>query len=534
MELLNEIWSLIFREHLPLLDVIRCRLVSKRFKFLVDHLHPTELFVYHYSPEASRFTDRYERESTRWMQWRKYQFHLEANSSFQIMFSNLRFLQLETHLDKKFNLEIFNEFAQLEQLYLNSVVISRSQTLKLPKLKVLSIELYSDNESKRRDIYRPLDYDREPRLVLDCKLEQLIGARSTLLQIKHPECVQHLEDKNLCRFELKLEELISFKNLRILYSPLTDAALAAFPFFEHLQELHLDRHNQTTTRYQLMIDQLLSKRRELKRDIKIYFAGILVTELGLIECLTLYDKLRFYHLLADRVPNETMLQYSEFETFVNNFDVLQLLRRNQIELNRKLPVDFFDKFANLKWVYMTKIDDPEWFVWFLSRCRRLAELSFKRESLTQPILNRLPVACRHLTSLSISDCDAGLVYPRLDLSPLYDLKQLCSLSLRINDANPDGTFDLGILFENCRYLTNIHLTYILIQVNRDGLYDVYTYREEKRLGVRRPEKKHPGNNCNLSNLKGTYRYTELKSSLNELTQECQVFKEFQEAEEKSG
>ena len=65
------------------------------------------------------------------------------------MFANLRFLQLDTEIvesKNEFKLEILNEFVRLEKLYLNTVVISRSRTLRLPELKVLSLKLESYNE----------------------------------------------------------------------------------------------------------------------------------------------------------------------------------------------------------------------------------------------------------------------------------------------------------------------------------------------------------------------------------------------------
>lgn len=518
MDLLDEIWSLIFREHLPFLDAVRCRRVSKRFKFLIDQLRPAELFIYAYTP-ASCFTYRYESESTMWMQLRKWDFYLESNSSFQIVFANLKFLQLEKCLNKKFNLEFFNEFVQLEKLYLNLVVISRSQTLKLFKLKVLSIKLVSDNEHECRYRYGPLDYDREPRLTVDCKLEELLGARSSLFQMNHPECIRHLErdpSHPLWPSEMQLEQLILFKNLRILHSRLTETILAAFPFFEHLQELHLDRYEKTAN-YQL-INQLLSKRHELKRATKIYFTDILVTKSGqLIGCGKLHKKIRFYHQLADCVPREIKIDYSELEIFLNESDVLQRLRSNQIELNRRLPADFFDKFPNLKYVSVSKIDDIEWLAWFLSKCRRLTELSFERVFLTQPVLNRLPVAGRNLKNLSITDYRprSHLNNTRLDLSPLYKLKQLISIKLEIDDTNPDTSFDLGIILEKCWYLVEVCLKYISISVNKDSLYDVYTYR-----GVGKP-----GNVSCLSNLRETCRYEELKANLNSILQECRDFQE---------
>lgn len=46
MELLDDNWRLIFSEYLDLIEAVRCRLVSKRLRFLIDQVHPTELLFY--------------------------------------------------------------------------------------------------------------------------------------------------------------------------------------------------------------------------------------------------------------------------------------------------------------------------------------------------------------------------------------------------------------------------------------------------------------------------------------------------------
>ena len=97
MELLDEIWHFIFTVHLGLVETVRCRRVSKRFKSLVDQLHPTELLVYDHWP--SSYAASYHRDDrSYWIQL--YRFELESNSSFQIVFANLRVLELDISLKK--------------------------------------------------------------------------------------------------------------------------------------------------------------------------------------------------------------------------------------------------------------------------------------------------------------------------------------------------------------------------------------------------------------------------------------------------
>ena len=537
MELLDEIWSLIFREHLDLLDMIRCRRVSKRFRFLIDQLRPSELFIYFICPNVNS-TYRYERASAIWWQWRKQPFRLEVNSSFYIVFANLKILQLEMALyNEDSPLEVFNEFVKLEKLYLNDVVIARSETLKLPRLKTLSVRLKSADEHEREECGRifPLNYDRQPRLVIDCKLEELLGARSNLLVLKHPECIHHLEIPALMPFRpgMKLEELALFPNLRTLHSPLTQAVLDAFQLFGHLEELHLDYNfphrwrlffpekRETKIRF---IKQLLEKNAELKRKTKIYFNHILITK---FEERFFHEKFQIYHQGADCVRDKVRIEYYKLIHLLNDSDLAQTLSRNQIELDRGLPKDFFDRFPNIKNVCVKRtVENVEWFTWFLARCPRLIELLIKRQFLTQPLLNRLRVATKNLRSLHIYQgyrSSDG----RLDLSPLYELKQLCSLYLQIDDADPDSQFDLGILLEKCRYLVETRLNQIEILLDRrTGLYKVFTH-----TGA------HPDSTLNsypfspqFLNLRATFGKAELQSNLEVILQECRDFQEKQRAD----
>ena len=98
MELLDEIWHFIFTEHLDLVETIWFRRVSKRFKSLVDQLRPTELLVYDHSPSTYAASDHAgeDRDPSHWIQL--YRLELKPNSSFHIVFANLRVLELNMPL----------------------------------------------------------------------------------------------------------------------------------------------------------------------------------------------------------------------------------------------------------------------------------------------------------------------------------------------------------------------------------------------------------------------------------------------------
>lgn len=122
---------------------------------------------------------------------------------------------------------------------------------------------------------------------------------------------------------------------------------------------------------------------------------------------------------------------------------------------RRFLVDFFEKFPNIKRVSIGKrVKDEDRFLWFLSRCTRLTELSTGREFLTQSLLNRLPAVCGPLKVLAITRVPSS----GLDLRPVYGLKQLFVLRIDSNDANLDSPLDFVALFESCRYLVQLSLT----------------------------------------------------------------------------
>lgn len=323
MKLLDEIWRLIFTKYLDFVDTARCRLVSKRFKYLIDNLGPTELAIYDCSKfynQLEKFYVDHDREPVYWIQLSKLNFfRFKPNSSFQIMFKHLKFLQIylslnalsrdEKKLFKKFNLEFLNEFTSLEKLYLNEVSISRSQTLRLPRLKVFSIELFSRREAREDPRFYGINYRKQPFLVLDSKVERLFCARATLLVINHPECIEFLECR---RDEFKTEQLAQFKSLKVIYLPASESVVAAFRVLESLEELHLNKYDRYANRDQQrgnLIRQLINERGTSRRNVKIYFSDILLPFKGPLFAACLQLRIEHYHELIGRVREVSFVWY---------------------------------------------------------------------------------------------------------------------------------------------------------------------------------------------------------------------------------
>ena len=519
MELLDEIWRLIFAEYLYLVDTVRCRRVSKRFKFLVDQLGLTELFVYGHMPSICG-SDGYrdDRNPSHWIQL--YRLELEPNSSFQIVFANLRVLELDIVVGKtfksgkEFNLELLNEFVRLEKLYLNTVVISRNQTLRLPSLRVLSLTLYSTEEYaecsarwKERIIY-----SRQPRLVLDSKVKRLLCYRTKLLVVKHPECIEFLECDGS---DLETNPVTLFKNLRVLRSHLSKSMTNIFDVFEHLEELHLKPNIRTygdePQRRKKWINRLMGKRTDLRREVKIYFLDVCLPSDGSLDIRmdvpgnSLEGRIRNYHQLADRVRGEKRVYYGNLIYYLDELG--EVLTRNRVELDEwRFPVGFFRKFLNIKCVWInTKVANEVRLLRFLGGCARLTQLFLCGQFLTQSLLDRLPAVCGPLKVLTIvNDSPSGL-----DPRPIYGLKQLFRLDFYSKDANLDSPLDLPTLFESCRYLVEVKLRHI--RIIKTKLYYVYAPRECDLI---------KSTTRGLNYERAAFNYEDLKRNLGAIIEEC--------------
>ena len=73
--------------------------------------------------------------------------------------------------------------------------------------------------------------------MLGSKVKKLLCARSKLLVIKHPECIEYLECRNELNSDLEFEQLVQFKSLKVLHFPVTKVLVDAFEFLENLEEL---------------------------------------------------------------------------------------------------------------------------------------------------------------------------------------------------------------------------------------------------------------------------------------------------------
>ena len=482
LNLPDELWVLIFRKYLDGIDTIRSRQVSKRFKFLIDRFCMSELLVYGSSYLGYlHYTD--DREPGLWL-WLS-EFNFAANSALLNMFAKLKFLQMNIGLYKEFNLEIFNEFIELEKLYLIKVVISRSQSLRLPKLRVLSIRIITEKQSKYSGkVQERIDYSREPRLMLDSKVEKLsyhyvhYYAEYNVLELKNPECIEALH----CRGGVHVNMLSLLQNLRVLcingleLKKLSEV-IDVFEKLKKLEEFHLDIYIGKIEKQ--LIEKLMSLEAVLGRKIKVFLLGISIPferPISNFDLNTLDLRIANYQKLTNRVRYPEV----EYDTLIRSLDQQRdQLTRNGVVLKNGFPICFFEKHQSIMVVDVRKSEavDEERFLWFLSQCTRLVKLRINRDLLSESLLNRLPTSCCQLKHLSIYGEHSNEI--QMDWSSVYKLfiyKLRSLLELEIIYAGVSGwPPDLALLFEQCRHLARVHLDCIEIWKRR--LYTVRFYRK---------------------------------------------------------
>lgn len=156
MDLLDDIWSWIFRKHLDGFDVIRCRQASKRFKFFNWFVLPKRvasvwLITIGYNETVRFYGDRYNPDSQLWVQL--FDFDLCRSSSaresrFGTWLLIWNFGSSTLTWGPPFGLSLLNKFTQLEKLHINGLAIRYREILRLPKLKVFCVSILSERESK--------------------------------------------------------------------------------------------------------------------------------------------------------------------------------------------------------------------------------------------------------------------------------------------------------------------------------------------------------------------------------------------------
>lgn len=351
-------------------DVIALKLVSKKFRSLIDNLNVQELLI-----QSTRYKDF-------WISINKpVQFNnILSDKNFHLLFKlpiflNLKRLQIDLR-EKEIKLDDFNKFMKLEIFEINLIEKHESgkHLLQLPNLKAFALGIYTES---------PDDF------VIDTpNLEHL--------QLHSWEKIQ-LEDR--VRFVYPL----SVKRLRILYF---DKKISIFKNLEYLEYSDIEsiKMNQLLELDNLKMVRILggpiaNKLDQLRTSLfyqnkmKMSLKGVLIKETSkLDEYKKINNNLKFQLTNFDDLENNL-----NYETEIQYDDLINLLPKPR-------PIDLFRKYCNIrKLLVSTATDDENQLIDFIRECRNLAFLDIQNSKIGQHFYDRLPEIST-LFNLKIREC----------------------------------------------------------------------------------------------------------------------------------
>ena len=394
---------------LSLRDLVRCRAVSRQFKFYSDEIGVNELVVTSDFSLCLNLPSRV--PCTTWyitntaINFENYinpDMLVRCKSSPLKLVQQLKFLHLHVY-EGDFNVKILNHFKQLVHLeiYLNSKWFNRvrrarrngPKTLILPNLKVLVL---------RDD---PPDDSNAPFALSTPKLEVLMCKKIRRIQAEYPEAIKRLS----CDYSGE-NEAMKFKNLQILDYQCKNDNLDQIPLstWRHLKELNLEVDQNIFWRsvrdevFRNSLVHLLGQKETLKREeLKLYLNDVLLSDAKQLPDL-------------ENVGDESLLNHQTFICDYFWFKNHQVLRRatypgrNFVNFNKlvqqevHLSADFFVRFPQIRNLTAAGLVSRDAFECFLEHASALRALRLTNTLLDQTFMDNLPNINRRLISLEVN------------------------------------------------------------------------------------------------------------------------------------
>ena len=421
-DLPHELIPFILR-HLDLLDLIKCREISKKWRYFVDRIKLTEFVIldndinikYNWFYTNRPINYRFTIESS----------NLKSSHIFmnQNMLNNLKYLNISYDIDfSLFDLENFNQFERLEQLDILYISVLKNATIKLPKLRVFYVFIIQRDTA-------------EHQLVIDTPNLEFVfcGYGLNLVEFVHATSIKHLEIEQ-CRGDLP-----QLPNLEVLQANdimnLDRNVLQKLPSLKQLSmngDINLDDYLIIKN----FINYLKKQRLVLRRlDLSIFFLGV-----QLINGLEFDDysfgkvhwhmHMKNYSLLAPTLSYFESVNYTELLNLVD-----------------KIPDDYHTRFCNIQRVFANKINNPVHFISFLRSCENLCILVVVNSfSLNQEFYDQLP-SVGQISELHIKE---PIGY-ELNYEFILRMRQLYNFSL-----NQELSLDLALKAFSClKFLKNM-------------------------------------------------------------------------------
>lgn len=416
-ELPNELMCLIFNK-LNLIDLFNnCRLVSKRWKVLIDSIKFQHLIIsdfnisfYFYlpskpiNPNHIKFIndedldldpDSYPLLDLYLDKLLYLDLNLILNSNIiKNNFIKLKYLKIDFKSSLKLNLDLnnLNKFNDLEHLELVSACCKENSILKLPNLKFIYLNIYHYYYHSKLQI-------DTPKLVT-----VFISLSLSKIEFVHPESIEFLDEYCYVKNLNQIEDLNKFKNLKkyqvkienldfnINQDPLSKLPID-LQFFNFHYDIYWYNDKYSLNHLNNFINFILNDKINKKRkNLKIYFDNI-----ELIENKS-FDEYGFQ--LGN---NRDFL-----EVYHKNYDQLTTLPNFRLTYNRcikvfknEIPIDFFNKFNRINSLSVKDEVNENQLIVFLNGCSNLTSLSFYDCYLDKQFYNQLPKIENLLVSLTI-------------------------------------------------------------------------------------------------------------------------------------
>lgn len=465
-DLPDEIIVMILKNYSYLSEFFSWRLVSKRFRFLIDnHTKLKELIINRklstikspHSPRHRSAPLTYVKETPihnrNTIQLEL--FNPSDSSSFQTLCSNLRYLKIGILFClTKTSIQALNGLTKLEELVSEAVSMGDDSPaeLSLPNLKVLSIGSVLSCKlkinSKLEKFYCGLNFYKQ-------------FASRFQIELNHPEHLIYLETDHGVP-----DQVISFKNLRTLrFRPISLRDIKRVLKIESLQEIYFKFDELNIGN---LIDYSMDQKEVLNRqDLKIYFANILITRpfrtYGFANLrspryllITNFDALlaRYYRSLPDCLPDHrAILGFSSMFCVLNK-------RKLVFDPKTSLPKCFFRKFLNVQFICIEDSQNQSKLVEVLGEFKHLNSLKIEKTcEFTQSIIDKLPKLCPQLKAFEVTERrnedETELV--RLNYGPICELKYLWNLNLCTDLKTLQDLQFMLDLFKGSRYLAECYL-----------------------------------------------------------------------------
>ena len=489
----DELVVQILKDYLTPRDLVTCRLVSKRFKFLTEnYVNLKELLVN--PPWCLYYLRRIDlpdvsSEQVNYKNWIEIpRLSLSQCSSFQILFANLKALELflirksigcetrqeyrERFLVSRSTLDALNRLVKLERLVLTFETFETNDrnlpTFTMPNLKTFSLSLLEsddldENGDRRcgRLWARPA---KEVRLTKVCsKIEKLYLDCSRFfkrrVRLKYPCKLRYLQTSKMKCLD---NDLSTFKTLRTLKFdidfrsnsrgtyPWPDNLLQVLP---KLREIFLVYYylSDNEVNVRAFVSGLFVQKSTFQRpEVKIYLNDILLTKpIGENENFARkwrtptrqnhLAELQIQHyrsLVEGRSVDCKTIEYEGLVAVLE--DQMENFQRDGVLNEYQIPSWFFEQFPIIQLITVKEIANESRFIWFVKQCRNLNYLQFKTCCLTQSILDLLPKLGEHFRCLEIVGKEDGSGQDSLDYGPVFRIAQLATLYFEMH-------FDLQIV-----------------------------------------------------------------------------------------